>query len=204
MKSMNRGIVFLLVAFATSVIYGGQPPAPRGVHGVDVVVKQNPSKRTVTDTRGNFAFDGLAPGTYALTFRARKAKDTKTQKSDEVTVATSYSIKIDGGKRVVNQSGLTSDNLLGGLNIIVEVGSGAKLSGQVAAGELKKMVWMPQEPGSHIPGRWVPADSPEAKRAFKSNAYGQSGDGLRRWMDRGADQPQPGSPALVNRYRDGN
>lgn len=202
MKSMTRGIVFLLVACATSVIYGGPPPPPRGVHGVDVVVKQNPSKRTITDTRGNFALDGLAPGTYALTFRARKAQDTKTAKADEVTVATSYSIKVDGGKRVVNQSGLTTDNLLGGLNIIVEVGSGAKVRGQVAAGALQKMVWIPQEPGSHIPGRWVAADSPEGKRAFKSNAYGASGDGLRRWMERGGDQPGPGSPGLVDRTRD--
>jgi hypothetical protein len=113
MKNMSRGILSLLVACATSISYGGQAPAPRGVHGVDVIVKQNPSKRTMTDTRGNFALDGLAPGTYALTFRPRKAKDTKNQASDEVTVATSYSIKVDGGKRVVNQSGLTTDNLLG-------------------------------------------------------------------------------------------
>jgi hypothetical protein len=201
MKSMTRGIVFLLVACATSVIYGGQPP--RGVAGVDVFVKQNPSKRAMTDARGNFAFDGLAPGTYALTFRARKAKDTKTQTSDKVTVAASYSIKVDGGKRVVNQSGLTSDNLLGGLNIIVEVGSGAKVRGQVAAGELKKMVWIPKEPGSHIPGHWAEADSVEGKRAFKSNAYGASGEGMRRWMERGGDQPQtPG--VFVDRGQDGN
>lgn len=199
MKSMTRGIVFLLVACATSVSYGGQPP--RGVAGVDVFVKQNPSKRTMTDARGNFAFDGLAPGTYALTFRARKAKDSNTQTSDKVTVATTYSIKVDGGKRVVNQSGLTTDNLLGGLNIIVDVAPGAKVRGQVAAGALKNMVWIPQEPGSHIPGHWAEEGSAEAKRAFKSNAYGASGAGLRKWMDRAADVHQEGAP-VADRTRD--
>ena len=200
---MTRGIVFFLVACATSVVYGGQPPAPpRGVHGVEVILKQNPSSRTMTNTRGLFGFEGLAPGSYTLTFRARKAKDTKTDKGDEVTVATSYSIKIDGTKRPVTTTNLTSNNLIAGVDVPIQVGPNAKVRGQVAAGGLKKMVWIPQEPGSHIPGHWAEADSVEAKRAFKSSAYGQSGDGLKRWLDRGADQPQPGSPALVNRYRD--
>jgi len=181
MKSMTRGIVFLLVACATSVTYGGPPPPPRGVAGVDVVLKQNPSKRAMTDARGHFALDGLAPGTYALTFRARKAKETKTQTNDKVTVATSYSIKVDGGKRVVNQSGLTSDKLLAGLNVIVEVGSGAKVRGQVAAGALKKMVWIPKEPGSNIPGYWAEEGTVAASR---SNVQVHSQDDMRETMNR--------------------
>jgi Carboxypeptidase regulatory-like domain len=195
MKKMTRGIVFLLVACATSVIYGAQPA--RGVAGVDVFVKQNPSKRAMTDARGNFAFDGLPAGSYTLMFRAKKAQDTKTQSTTNVTVATSYSIQIQGVKRVT-KSGLTSNDLIGGFELRVD-GAGSKIHGQVAADALKKMVWIPQEPGSHIPGRWVAADSPEAKRAFKSNAYGQSGDGLRRMMDRAGDEAEPGSPAYYNR-----
>jgi hypothetical protein len=60
MKNMTPGIVFLLVALATPVIYGGQPSS--GVAEVDVVVKQSPDKHKITDERGNFALEGLAAG----------------------------------------------------------------------------------------------------------------------------------------------
>jgi len=162
MKNRTRGLTVVLLTLATSAIYGGQ--TARGVAGVDVMVKQNPSKRVITDTGGNFAFDGLAPGSYTLSFRSAKAKDTKAPTTtDKVTVATSYSIKINGTTRSVNQSGLTSDKLLAGVDIPVAVGAGAKVRGQVAAGALKKMVWIPKEPGSNIPGHWADPDSAEAK-----------------------------------------
>jgi hypothetical protein len=186
MKNMTRGILSLLVACAASVSYGGQPP--RGVAGVDVVVKQNPSKRVVTDTRGSFAFDGLAPGSYTLSFRGRAVANPKTMrasrtdKTDSVIVATSYSIKIDGAKRSVNQSGLSSDRLLAGVDVKIEVGSGAKVRGQIAAGALKRMVWIPKEPGSHIPGHWAEAGSKEAER---SNTQLLSREDLMNTMNRG-------------------
>jgi hypothetical protein len=192
MKNMTRSILLLLGSFAASALYAAEQP--RGVAGVDVIVKQNPGKRVMTDARGNFAMDGLPAGSLTLTFRARKAQDTKTQSSDKVTVATSYSVKIDGAKRSMVKNGLTSNDLIAGYDVKVDLGAGAKIRGQVAAGQLKKMVWIPKEPGSHIPGRWVEADSPEAKAAFHSNAYGMSGDGLRRWMDGMGDVPQDGSP----------
>ena len=113
MKHMTCGIVFLLVALATPVIYGGEPA--RGVAGVDVIVKQRPSDRAVTDARGNFAMEALAAGSYTLTFRARKAEDLHHSTSDKVIVATLYSIKIDGTKRAVNKSGLTTNDLLAGV-----------------------------------------------------------------------------------------
>jgi len=160
MKNMTRGILLLLVAFAASAIHG-RPTAP-GVAGVDVFVKQNPGKRTVTDARGNFVLDALPPGPCTLAFRARKAKEATTATTDRVTVAATYSIKIEGTKRPVNQSGLTSDKLLAGVEISVEVGSGAKARGQVLADAVKKMVWIPKEPGSNIPGRWVEAGSAPA------------------------------------------
>lgn len=163
MKSMTRGILFWLVACAASVSYGGQPP--RGVAGVDVAVKQNPSKRAVTDARGAFAFDGLAPGSYTLSFRARKAGNTKTSTTDKVAVATSYSITVDGAKRSVNQSRLSGERLLAGVDVQINVGAGAKVRGQVAADGVKRMVWIPKEPGSHIPGHWAEADSKEARRS---------------------------------------
>ena len=163
MKNMTRGIVFLLVALATSVIYGDQP-AP-GVAEVDVIVKQIPGKYVLTDERGNFAFDGLAPGSYTLTFRARKAAGLPETTKSQVIVAVTYLIKIDGTKRSVNQSGLTSDKLIAGVDIPVELGSGAQIRGRVLAGAVKKMVWISPQVGSHMPGHWVEADSNAAIRA---------------------------------------
>ena len=181
MKSMTRGILLLLGAFAASTIYGGQP-AP-GVAGVGVTVKQTPGKRAVTDTKGNFALEALPPGSYTLTFRAQKATETKNKTSDKVTVATSYSIQIQGTKRPVTQSGLTSDNLIAGVNVPIQVAAGGRIRGQVSAGALKKMVWIAAEPGSHFPGRWVAADSPEAAR--RSNTQTLSREDLMNTMHRG-------------------
>lgn len=195
MKSMTKvGVVVLFAAFATSASYGGEQT--RGVAGVDVVVKQNPGKRAVTDARGNFAFDALAPGSYVLSFRSRKAQDTKTATTDKVTVATSYSIKIDGTKRSVNQSGLTSDKLLAGVDIRVEVAAGSKVRGQVAAGALKKMVWVPREPGSNIPGHWAEAGTVPHSA---SNATTHTRDDMREMMSRGnANMTDPMDPRNSN------
>ena len=177
MKHVTRGIVFLLVALATPVIYGGEPA--RGVAGVDVIVKQRPSDRAVTDARGNFAIEALAAGSYTLTFRSRKAEHIPST-SDKVIVATLYSIKIDGTKHAVNKSGLTSDDLLAGVDVDVDLGPGARIRGQVAAGALKKMVWIRKEPGSNIPGHWVEEGSVEAKAAVHHNANEMSVEALRQ------------------------
>jgi len=138
---VTRGLLVLLSVFAASATYGGQPAS--GVAGVDVVVKQDPTKRAVTDARGNFAFDALPAGSYTLAFRSRETKDTRTP-SYKVTVADLYSIKIEGTRRPVSQSSLTSDKLVAGVNISVEVGSAAKIRGQVVARALKTQ--LPRSP----------------------------------------------------------
>jgi hypothetical protein len=192
MKSMTKvGVVILVAAFAVSASYGEQA---RGVAGVDVIVKQNPRNHAVTDARGTFALDGLAPGSYTLIFRSRKAADVKTASTEKVVVATSYSIKVDGIKRPVNQTSLTSDKLIAGVSIPVEVGAGAKIRGQVAAGALQKMVWIPKEPGSHIPGHWAAADSAEAK-AKRSDTQILSREDMQNVMNRGnPNQSDPAEP----------
>jgi len=200
MKKITLGIAIMTAALAASPVYGAE--GPRGVAGVDVIVKQNPAKRAVTDARGGFAFEGLPAGSYTLTFKAKKAQDTKTQSTSNVTVATSYSIRIDGARRVI-KTGLTTNDLIGGLELRVD-GAGARIRGQVMADALKKMVWIPKEPGSNIPGRWVPADSPEAKVAFRSNAHGMSGDGLRKWTESGGDMHQEDFPTNPSRPGDGS
>src|SRR3954462_10058891 len=158
MKNITRGILLLSIFFAMPVVYA---QGPKGVAGVAVGIKQNPAKRTVTDAGGNFSLEGLPAGSYTLRIRAQKAQDTKMASTTKAVVATSYSIKVDGTKRPVKQT-LTSDNLLAGVDIPVEVGAGARVRGQVMAGGLKKMVWIASEVGSHFAGHWVEADSKEA------------------------------------------
>ena len=178
MKNMTRGMVFLLVALATPVIYGGEPD--RGVAEVDVIVKQRPRDSAVTDARGNFGIEALAAGSYTLTFRARKAANLHQSTSDKVIVATAYSIKIDGTKHAVNKTGLTTDDLVAGVNINVDVGPSARIRGQVAAGAVKNMVWIPKESGSNLPGRWVEEGSAEAKAARHYNAHALSREGVQQ------------------------
>lgn len=190
MKNMIRGILLFSVLFATSAVYGGQPPkskGPTGVAGVDVTVKQNPTKRAVTDARGSFAFDALPAGSYTLLFRPQKAKETKSNTA-AVTVATSYSIKIEGTKRAINQAGLTGDKLLKGVEIPIEVGGGAKVRGQVLAGALKKMVWIAPEIGSNIPGHWVEEDAKEVSALNRLRIRSED----MREMQKSADPHQEG------------
>ena len=196
MKQMTCGMI-VVFACAASVVYGGHP-AP-GVAGVEVYIKQIPKKRCVTDAHGNFALDGLSPGSYTLGFRAREAKDLTRPaerrnpklETDKVAVASSYSIKVEGTKRAVNQSGLTSDKLIAGITIPVEVGSGATLRGQVLATAAVKMVWI-KEPGSNLPGRWVPEDSAEAK----THRIVHSADDLQnlKWNSNRTDPRDPPDP----------
>jgi hypothetical protein len=177
--------MLLFVLFAMPVAFG---QTPKGVAGVVVAVKQNPAKRSVTDAAGNFSVEGLPAGSYTLRIRAQKAQDTKMASTTKAVVATSYSIKIDGTKRSVKQS-LTSDDLLAGVDVPVEVGAGARVRGQVLAGGLKKMVWIAPEPGSHFPGHWVEADSKEASRL---NAARVSGDDFRNNLQMAPDPHQEG------------
>jgi hypothetical protein len=185
MKNMTRSILLLSILFAIPAVYGQNP---KGVAGVAVSVKQNPSKHSVTDARGSFSFEGLPAGSYILTFRVQKAKDTKTVSTTQAIVATSYSIKVEGGTRPITQK-LTSDSLIAGVDVPVQLGGGAKLRGQVLAGGLKKMVWIAPEVGSHFPGHWVEADSKEAA-AHNTNRI--SNDDVRNNLQRPIDPHQEG------------
>jgi hypothetical protein len=104
-----------------------------------------------------------------LTFRARNAEDLHHSTTDKVIVAELYSIRIEGTKRAVNKSSLTTNDLVAGVDVNVDLGPGARIRGQVAAGARKSMVWIPQETGSRIPGHWVEEGSAEARAAVHHN-----------------------------------
>jgi hypothetical protein len=185
MKHIIRGILLFSVLFGLPLAYS---ETAKGVAGVTITVKQIPAKHVVTDGRGAFSFDGLPAGSYTLSFRAQKAKDTKTVSTTQAVVATSYSIKVEGGTRPITQK-LTSDNLLAGVDLPVQVGAGAKLRGEVLAGALKKMVWIAPEVGSHFQGHWVEADS---KEAAAHNTNRVKGEDFRDYMQKAPDPHQEG------------
>jgi hypothetical protein len=157
-----------VAVLAASVVHAGQE-AP-GVLGVEVVVKQVPGRRDVTNAWGIFAFEPLAAGSYTLLFKARKSNQSRGVTHDNVLVATSYSIKIEGTKRPVKETGLSSDKLIAGVEIPVEVKAGAKIRGEVRPLANKKMVWVPSGPGSNLPGHWAEEGSNEAPR-YHSETY---------------------------------
>ena len=160
MKNITAGVLLCVVGLAASVVQGGEEPP--GVVGVNVTVKQIPSRRDVTNAWGIFAFEPLPAGSYTLSFKARRANESGGITRDNVLVATVYSIKIEGTKRAVKQTGLTSDKLIAGVEIPVEVGSGAKIRGEVRPVAKKKMVWIPAIPGSNLPGQWAEEGSRKA------------------------------------------
>jgi hypothetical protein len=161
MKNITAGVLLCVAILAASVVYGGQESAP-GVVGVNVVVKQVPGRRDVTNAWGIFAFEPLPAGSYTLSFKARPSHDSRGITRDNVLVATSYSIKIEGTKRPVKQTGLTSDKLIAGVEIPIEVGAGAKIRGEVRPVANKRMVWVPATPGSNLPGYWAEEGSRKA------------------------------------------
>jgi hypothetical protein len=160
MKNMMRGILFWVVALATSVGYGGQEPG--GVAAVNVTVKEKPGKRAVTDAQGNFALAALPAGSYTLTMRARSAKDLQQTTGNVMIVATSYAIKIEGAKRSANLNHLTSDKLIAGVDIPIDVGPSGNVRGRVLAEGLQRFVWVPKLPTSNLPGHWAEEGSAEA------------------------------------------
>ena len=172
MKKMTGGVLLFVVAFTTSAIYGDQQatdggPKPVGVSGVKVVVKGKASRQTLTDREGKFTIEALPAGSYTLSFTARRISDLPLwhrSTPDKVIVATSYSIKIEGGKSPVHQDDLNTNKLLHGVDMVVKIGPGAQVRGQVLAADPRKWVWVPKKVDTNIPGHWALEGSEAADR----------------------------------------
>ena len=189
--------VFIAMTSFASAAPSAEAQKPLPVSGVGVSVKNksaNQVQQVVTDVRGNFSLVGLKPGAYTLTFRVGEPVQGKNVSSSKATVSDTFAINIAGLQRPAAKTNITGQQLGLGVEMPITVESGANIRGQVVATETRRMVWIVKEPGSNIPGHWAEADSPEAKAAFKSNAYGMTQDGLQRMFDRAGDIHQPGSP----------
>lgn len=160
MKTITAVILFCTVAWTASLTYGGEEV--RGVAGINAALKQNPKKKAVTDAQGNFVLSALPAGSYTLFVWGPSAKDLHQTTGNVMIVATAYSIKVEGAKRPANQNNITSDKLIAGVDIPVVVGPDGKVRGRVLAEGLKRFVWVPQRPGTNLPGHWAEEGSAEA------------------------------------------
>ena len=155
MKNMIRGITmsFLLLA---AMAYGGIPP-------MNVTVSDASGKaafKGATNTSGTFATAKLQPGNYVVQFNSKNPAAVKGQH---------YAIVVSAGKKKVSANAVAGEKLAaGGVAMKVDVGAGLNITGQVAAESSgavknnKKMVWIPHQLGSNMPGHWVEEGSAEA------------------------------------------
>jgi hypothetical protein len=178
MKNLLRFVPVAFFFVAISVVYGAVP-------ALSVTVSDASGKaafRGATNSSGTFATANLKPGNYVVQFHSASPAVKGNQ----------YALVISAGKKKVSAEAIAGDKLnAGGVAMKIDVAAGLKITGQVAASAnvkidektKKKLVYIPQRIGSNIPGRWVPADSPEAIAAQNSGEIRR--EDVRKWQDHG-------------------
>ena len=152
MKIIARSI-FFFVTLAAGIAIAGVPPV-----SVTVSSDGKASFKGRTDAKGAFATAKLQPGNYIVQFNSSSAELKGKQ----------YAVVVSAGKKKVSANVPGEKFAGGGVAMKVDVGAGLNITGQVAAqtGPVsksnKKMVWIPKQLGSNLPGHWVEEDSAEA------------------------------------------
>lgn len=134
-------------------------------------------KQVTTDAQGGFKIGTVPASPYTLEFRAKSPAEVKNQ---------SFVIKLAGTKSRSNQKGFAGRYIAGGVLLEVETLPGTPLHGLITPGSVQnaqKMIWLPQETGSHLPGRWVEEDS--ARRVASSNRGHYTMEAIRKMQDHG-------------------
>ena len=179
MKNTIRSAVASFLLVAASMAFGATP-------AMNVTVSDASGKaafKGMTNVNGVFGTAKLAPGNYTVQLASQSA-DVKGKH---------YSIVVSAGKKKVSAGAVPGEKLArGGVALKVDVGAGLNITGQVSAEERvsksgKKMVWIPPQLGSNIPGRWVEEDSAEAAT---SKARGSMSKEAVQRMQESATNPQ--------------
>jgi hypothetical protein len=157
MKKMIRSTIASLVLAAACIAYGAVP-------SLNVTVADSSGKaafKGTTNSNGTFSTAKLKPGNYVVQFN-----------SPNGGIKGNYAIVVSAGTKKVSAAGVAGEKFAkGGVALKVDVAAGLNIAGQVAAETAgaskngKKMVWIAPQAGSHMPGKWVDADSAEAKAA---------------------------------------
>jgi hypothetical protein len=155
---MIRSVFFSFLLVVSSVAYGSVP-------AMDVMVADASGQaafKGITNTNGTFATGTLRPGHYVVQFNSK----TGGLKGNY------YAIVVSSGKKMVLANAVPGEKFTGGgVAMRVSVGSGLNITGQIAAETNeavkrgKKMVWIPPQIGSHMPGHLVEEGSAEAVAA---------------------------------------
>ena len=155
MKNTVRNILLLLSFFTASAVYGAVP-------AMNVTVSDASGKaafKGTTNAKGSFATANLKPGNYVVQFNSTIG----------AVKGNHYAIVVSAGTKKVSAAAVPGEKFAGGgVAMKVDVGAGLNITGQVAAetnGAVKngkKMVWIPPQLGSHMPGHWAEEGSAEA------------------------------------------
>jgi len=166
MKNLIRSIVASLILAATCMAYGAVP-------SLNVTVSDSSGKaafKGTTNSQGTFTTSKLKPGNYVVQFNSGSG------------IKGSYTIVVSAGMKKVSANGVAGEKFAkGGVALKVDVGNGLNIAGQVAAETAgaskngKKMVWIPPQAGSHMPGKWVEEGSAEAIAAKTSGSMDAQG-----------------------------
>src|ERR1700674_3915842 len=158
MKNMIRSTVVSLLFFGACLAYGSVP-------ALNVTVSDASGKaafKGTTNTKGTFATANLKPGNYVVQFNS----------NNSAVKGNHYAIVVSAGTKKVSASAVPGEKFAGGgVAMKVDVGAGLNITGQVATeanGAVKngkKMVWIPPQLGSNMPGHWVEEGSAEAMAA---------------------------------------
>jgi hypothetical protein len=153
MKNIIRSTAIFLLLIVASLAYGGIP-------AMNVTVSDAGGKATfkgATSANGTFATTNLKAGNYVVQFNA----------TSPAVKGNRYAIVVSAGKKKVSANAVPGEKFTGGgVAMRVEVGAGLNITGQVAAEtgptkNGKKMVWIPPQLGSNMPGHWVEEGSAE-------------------------------------------
>jgi hypothetical protein len=149
-------IIFLFVAFAAGTAFADVPRV-----NVTVSNSGKASFKGVTDPKGTFATPKLGAGNYVVQFNSNSA-DLKGKK---------FAVVVSAGKKKVTADVAGEKFAGGGVAMKVDVAAGLNVTGQLAvetgpvSKDGKKMVWIPKQLNSNMPGHWVEEGSAEAKAA---------------------------------------
>jgi len=164
MKNIIRiaSITFLFVV--TAVVYGAVPP-------ISVTVSDPSGKvayKGTTSVNGSFATGNLKPGNYIVQFNSKNMGAKGAQ----------FALVISAGKKKVTASAVPGEKFIaGGVAMKIDVGNGLNIAGQLATETKaamkngKKMVYVPPQIGSHMPGKWVEEGSAEAIAAQNAGQF---------------------------------
>ncbi|MFN2622364.1 MAG: hypothetical protein ABR611_05920 [Chthoniobacterales bacterium] len=157
MNGIVRSFIVLAVT-ASSAAYAVGPQ-------MSVIISDSSGRaayKGTTDASGIFRTASLRPGNYVVQFKSR---------NDEVK-ANDYALVISAGRKKVTADSVAGEKFTGGgVAMRIELGSSASISGQVADAMMmldangRRLVWIGQKLGSHLPAHWAAEDSADAREA---------------------------------------